>query len=208
MNTGQTPESAQADLAYLRGVVEGGGNLEGMAVMGRVFFMGGLVYGGQATVQGLDALGIIHFTGVLALLIAAGPTVLFLVLLFWFIWRRGKLPSAGTSARATGAIFQAVGLANLVLAIIFGIVSIQRRDFVIWMLEPITIFVMMGAAFLMAGQLRKRKWLMAVGLGWWASAIAAAASIGTAFYILAVGFALFAFLAAPGFYMMRRPSQV
>jgi hypothetical protein len=208
MSTGQTPESAEADLAYLRGLVEGGGNLHGMVVMGQVFFTGGMLYGLQATVQGLDALNVVDLSGPWELLVGAAPTVLFLVLLCWLIWRRGKMPSAGTSARATGAIFQTVGLANLVLAIIFAVVSIRRHDFVIWMLEPITIFVMMGAAFVMAGQLRKRRWLMAVGLGWWASAIGAAVSLGTAFYILAVAVALFAFLALPGLVMMRRPQLV
>jgi hypothetical protein len=208
MSSGQTPESAQEDLAYLRGLVEGGGNLQATVVTGQVFLIGGLLYGLQATVQGLDALNVIDLVGPWALAVAAGPTVLFLVLLFVLIWGRGKMQAGGTSARATGAIFQVVGLANLVLAVIFAVVSIRRRDAVIWMLEPITIFVMMGAAFVMAGQLRKRKWLMLVGFGWWVSAITAAVSIGTGWYIVAIGAALFAFLAAPGAYMMRRPTQV
>ena len=57
--------------------------------------------------------------------------------------------------------------------------------------------------------IRCRPWLAVVAIGWWASAIAMGCLLGTLDFILVAAFALIAFLALPGAYMMhlaRKPA--
>ena len=71
-----------------------------------------LLHGGQA-------LGWVSTAPAFALTIGLGPTVVFLVLLIWILSH--PTPQSPTAVnRAVGAVFGAVGLANLVLIVIIA----------------------------------------------------------------------------------------
>jgi hypothetical protein len=57
---------------------------------------------------------------------------------------------------------------------------------------------------MVAGALRRRTWLHAVAAGWLVSAVALAASIGSAWYPVIAGTALLLLMAAPGAYLLRK----
>jgi hypothetical protein len=112
-------------------------------------------------------------------------------------------------ARAVTAAFAGTGLANLVLCGVFGLVAWRERNTTIWLLYPVTISVVQGAAWYVAWMLRKRIWLGLVSGGWYATpaGLGLLASSGNlAAYILLIGSALLLLMALPGGAMMRRAS--
>lgn len=195
-----TPDTARDDLAYLKSLVQPGDDFS--RSFGRAYFAAGLCYGVQLLLHGAQYLGWI--TGdVAGLVIGFGPTVVFLAILFWWINRRREARPT-LANRAIGGVFAAAGLANLVLVFVIGWVAWRHRSFDIWLIYPCTVVVLQGAAWLVASQIRKRAWFLAVAMGWFAVGVGMAIAIGNiAAYLAILGVGFLVCMLIPGWLMMR-----
>lgn len=194
-------QSAREDLAFMRSLVEAGNSGTAMAG-GSAFVVGGLIYGLQCLIQYLGASGLVPLSPAAWVITGVGPTLIFLTWLAWFLWRtRGLIQPR--AQRAINAAFAAAGSANLVIVIVVGILAARKDSLEIWELYPCFVFAMQGAAWHIAFMLRRRFWLLAVALGWFASAILLSVCIGSTTYILVAALSLFLLMALPGFVMMR-----
>jgi hypothetical protein len=197
-------QSARDDLAFLRALVGEGSDTVQTRALGAGYFWGGLLYGGQMLLHTAQGLGFIPGTGLAALAVGFGPTLVFIPVMVWIIAKNRSSESAGVVGRAVGRVFGAVGLANLVLVAIFATVAIRKHSLEIWLIYPCTVFVLQGTAWLFAFMMRRQVWHGIVALGWFACALGMGFTIGTpAFYVLFAGIGLWLFMALPGFILMR-----
>jgi hypothetical protein len=197
------PDSAREDLAFLRALVdqpESGFQRQ----FGETYAACGACYGTQMVLHGLQYLGL--FKGAVAgLAIGLGPTVVFLGMLPWILRRHRPLAGASTVSRAVGAVFSAVGTANLVLIVAIGSLAWRERSLTIWLLYPTTVVILQGAAWMVVYALRRKLWLAAVAVGWFATGVGMALAIKTFGALIPItGFGFFAFMLAPGLYLMRQ----
>ncbi len=194
-------QSVHDDLAFMRSVVEAGNSRTAMAG-GFIFFAGGLIYGLQCLVQWLGLIGILPLSQTGWLVTGLGPTAIFLIVLGWFVWRtRGMIQPR--VQRAINAAFAAAGTTNVAILIVVGTLAARKDSGEIWELYPCVVFALQGAAWLVAFMLRRRTWLLAVALGWFASAILLGFLIGTTTFVLVAALALLGLMALPGLVMMR-----
>lgn len=196
--------SPQSDLAFLKALVEEGSRTK--MTGGAAFLAGGLLYGFQCLVQWAQAVGLTHFSGGFMLVFVIAITVSFLIILGIVVWRERGVGQRAASMRALNAAFGGAGLANLVLCSVFAVVALRERSQTIWLLYPVTLSVVFGAAWYVAFMMRRRAWLGLVSLGWYATAVAlgllvSAGEVTT--YVLAVAIALLLLMAVPGAVMMR-----
>ncbi len=196
--------TARDDLAFMRAVVQDGAS--GMtAALGESYFAGGLIYGLQCLVQCSSALGLPAIPAAWQPAAGIGPTLIFCVALTAIILRHRKDGQGGFVGRAVGAAFACLSVSNLALIVVIGSLAIARHSIEIWLLYPCSVFVMQGASWLIAYALRQRLWLLAVGLGWYAAAVALALSITVSITLfgLIAGVSLVLLMAAPGAAIMR-----
>lgn len=197
-------QSARDDLAFLKALVGGDSN-SGMRVLGETYFAGGLIYGGQMVLHAAQALGWISQAEPLGFAIGVGPTLLFIPVLAWLSWRNRKNRPSGIVARAVGAAFAIIGLANLFLILVIGSVAWREHSLPIWLIYPCCVFVLQGTAWLFAYAMRRKTWFALIAAGWFGSAVAMALSIHSAgFFILFAGLGLWLCMALPGFIITRR----
>ena len=196
-------QSARDDLAFLRAIV-GDDETVQMRGFGRVYFVSGLIYGGQMLLHAAQALGAIPQTPLFATLIGLGPTVLFIPVLIAVLWSNRATQPGGAVSRAVGGVFGAIGLANLALILVIGSVALHERSVQIWLIFPCCVFVLQGTAWLFAFMMRRRAWFLWVAIGWYACAIAMALSIfSLGYFILFAGLGLWLCMALPGWLMLR-----
>jgi hypothetical protein len=132
------------------------------------------------------------------------PTVIFVIVLVWIIWRNRGAGQGGATSRAVGATFGCIGLANLALICVIGSVALRQKSLETWLIYPCVVFVLQGAAWLVSCALRKRAWQGLVGVGWFAAAIGMALCIGSlAQYAVIAGVSMLVLMVAPGAVMMR-----
>ena len=200
-------DSARDDLAYLRALVDTPGIFQ--RSFGEAYFAAGLCYGVQMLLHAAQQPGWLPAEGPVALAIGFGPTVVFLILLTWIIRREQKSGRglAGTAARAISAVLGAVGIANMVLVFVIGLIAWREQSIVIWLIYPCTVLTLQGTAWLVIYALMRRTWFAAVAFGWFLSAAAlavAAAFQQSAAFIAIGGFSFLAFMLIPGLVMMRQ----
>lgn len=196
-------QSARDDLAFLRAIV---GDDESMQTrsFGKVYFVSGLIYGGQMILHAVQALGLVPNTPLFSLAIGLGPTVIFIPVLIAITWGSRMNNAGGTVNRAIGAVFGAIGLTNLALIAIIGSVALHERSIQIWLIFPCCVFVLQGTAWLFAFMMRRHTWFVFVAIGWYVSAIAMALSIfSIGWFILFGGLGLWGCMALPGWVMLR-----
>lgn len=201
------PKSAQDDLAYMRALVEAPGNFQ--RSFGEAYFAAGLCYGLQMLGHAAQMLGWIPGDGLPALLLGLGPTVVFLALLTWIIGRdrKAQRPSGGAVAKAVGAVLSAVGVANLFLIAIVGVIAWSQKSLIVWLIYPCTVLVLQGTAWMVIYALRRRAWFAIVAFGWFITAVVMAVAVAFenfAVFIGAGGFGFLAFMLVPGWVMMRQ----
>jgi hypothetical protein len=198
----KTP-SVQDDLAFMRALVEGSG--DGLPVaFGEAYFAAGLIYGLQILVQSSSAFGLPALSSGAMLFFGIAPTLLFLGVLAWIIWRNRGARLGGVAARAVGATFGSIGMANIALIVVIGSVALRQHSLTIWLIYPCVVFVLQGAAWLVASALRKRTWLGLVGIGWFVAAITMSLVVEQpARFALAAGIALLVLMVIPGALLMR-----
>jgi hypothetical protein len=199
MNT----DTARDDLAFMRALVQP--DEAWQRGFGEVYAAAGLCYGGQMVMHGLQGFGLIPGGGFPAIVVGAGPSVLFLAMFIWIGRRNAMSAGGGVTSRAVGSVFSAIGLANFALIAIMASVAWREQSIKIWLIYPCVVLVMQGAAWLVAYMLRRKAWFALVAFGWFATGIGMAAAIENfGWYILVGGLGFFAFMLAPGVVMMRQ----
>ena len=194
--------TAQEDLAFLRALVERPPETAGAWAEG--YFAAGLIYGGQMLMHAAQALGLLPTSGLPALAIGVGPTLVFLPTIAWMSWRRRRDKPPAAAGRAIAAVFGAIGLANLALIIIIGSVALQQKSLATWLIYPACVFVLQGAAWMVAYAMRRRRWLALVAVGWFGFAIAMGFTVERlGLYVLFCGLGIWTCMALPGWLMMR-----
>lgn len=192
---------ASDDLAFMRSLVEAGNARNAMAG-GAAFVAAGAIYGLQCLVQWAGATGLIPMSRTGWVVSTFAPSLVLLAWMCWFFWRERNVNHPRVT-RAINAAFTALGSTNLVILIVVGMLATRKQSLEIWELYGCIVFALQGSGWLIAYLLRKQIWLLAVGLGWFASAIVSSYYIGTTTYILICAVSLFGLMALPGFIMMR-----
>jgi hypothetical protein len=203
MNT----DTARDDLAYMRALVDAPGNFR--RSFGEAYFAAGLCYGVQMLLHGVQRFGWLPGEGPIALTIGIGPTVVFMGLLTWIIRREraSRPPAGGAVARAIAAVGSAVGLANLVLIFVIGVVALSEKSLKIWLLYPCTVMVLQAMVWLVIFVLRRRAWFGVVAAGWFLVAAVMAVAIATwnvDVFMITAALGFFAFMLVPGWLIMRQ----
>jgi hypothetical protein len=200
-------DSARDDLAFMRALVEAPGNFQ--RSFGEAYFAAGLCYGLQMLAHAGQAMGWIPQDSLYGLSIGFAPTFVFLGLLAWIIAREraSGRPAGGAIARAVAAVLSAVGVANLMLVFIIGLVAWREKSLVVWLIYPCTVIVLQGMAWMVIYALRRRAWFGGVALGWFATAAVMAVGVAyhnTALFIGSAGLGFLAFMLIPGLVLMRQ----
>lgn len=199
MSTEET-RRAEEDLAFLRELVQGGSGVQ--RTTGQVFVAAGLIYGLQTLGHWLQATGALVLNGLAGLALALGPTVVFLAYLTWMLTRK-RPPRRSSTAKAFDAAFGAVGLTNAVLICIFAPAAVMKGSLETWLYYPAVVYALQGTGWLIAWTLRKRWWMGLTALGWFATAVALGALIGSPQYVLVAAAGLIVLMIGPGLALMR-----
>ena len=197
-----TPE---ADLAFLRSIVQGGGSAKATLTLGVAYLAGGLLYGLQCLFHIGQMVGWIRWPDLANLAFVIGITVAFFIVLMWAIREDRKLGTAGPIVtRTRNAAFSSAGMANLAIVIVFGFGAQRDQDFAIWLYYPAMIFALQSAVWYVAWSLKKKPWMLATAAGGWVTAVALGVLVRQSeIYLYVCTAALFLLFAGPGWIMTR-----
>lgn len=200
------PHSAEADLAFMRSIVEGGGRPP--LTLAVCYLAGGLLYGLQCLFHVGQIVGLIRWPDLANLIFVVGISLAFLIVLVWAIRtdrKGGGMGARGSmSNRALQAALSGTGMANAAVLVIFGVGAMRDQDFAVWLYYPAVIFCLQSAAWYMAWSLKKKGWMLATSLGGWVTAVALGLLVRDPLLYLGVcTAALFALFAGPGWIMWR-----
>lgn len=197
--------SAEADLAFLRAIVEGGGRPP--MTLAVCYLAGGLLYGLQCLFHVGQAVGLIRWPDLANLVFVGGISVTFLSILAWAILkdrRDGGQNRGPMASRSLNAAFSATGMANLAVLIVFGVGAIRDQDFAVWLYYAAIVFALQAAAWYMAWTLKKKGWMLATALGGWVTAVALGVTVREPMIYLGIcTIALFLLFALPGWVLFR-----
>jgi hypothetical protein len=197
--------SAEADLAFLRSIVEGGGRPP--MTLAVCYLAGGLLYGLQCLFHVGQAVGLIRWPDLANLVFVGGISVTFLSILAWAILkdrRDGGQNRGPMASRSLNAAFSATGMANLAVLIVFGVGAIRDQDFAVWLYYAAIVFALQAAAWYMAWTLKKKGWMLATALGGWVTAVALGVTVREPMIYLGIcTIALFLLFALPGWVLFR-----
>ncbi len=206
MSANPRAPSVEADLAFMRSIVEGGGRPS--LTLAICYLAGGLLYGLQCLFHVGQAFGVLRWPGPANLAFVTAISVAFLAVLAWAIRRDRRDEAAGhrgaLASRAMSAGLSGAGMANAAILIVFGVGAARDQDFAIWLYYPAMIFALQSAAWFMAWSLKKKGWMLATSLGGWATAVALGLLVREPQWYLGVcTVALFGLFALPGWIMYR-----
>lgn len=195
--------SPEADLAFLRSVVSGGGP-QGHFTMGVAYMAGGLLYGVQCLFHVGQIIGWVRWPPLPTLLFVVAITAAMIAVLTWAVRRDRKAPRPGPMVtRTMNAAFSATGMVNLALIVVFGLGSMRDQDFALWLYYPAMMFALQAAAWWVAWSLMKKPWMLATSLGGWATAVALGLLVREPLIYMSVcTAALFLLFAWPGWIML------
>ena len=200
-----TPQSAEADLAFMRSIVDGGGRTP--MTLAICYLAGGLLYGLQCLFHVAQITGLIHWPDLANLAFVVGITVAFLCVLTWAILtdrKCGPVNRGPTGVRMMNAAFSATGMANTAVIIVFAVGAMRDRDFAIWLYYSAIVFALQAAAWYVAWMLKKKGWMLATALGGWLAAVALGVTVREPMIYLGVcTVSLFLLFALPGWVMFR-----
>jgi len=203
--TDSETQAIRDDLAFLRGLVQGGDNF--LRWFGRAYFAAGVCYLGQTLLGVGQGLGwVTTGSGPINLLIGIGPTAAFIVALV-FILPRSRAKAPGQAARTIGAVFGAIGLSNLALVWVIGSMALREKSLTIWLIYPCAVFILQGAAWLIYFLLRRQAAAALVAAIWFGCAIGMGSVAGNlAVYGVFAGIGLLFGMTVPGAWLMTRKS--
>jgi hypothetical protein len=136
--------------------------------------------------------------------IGLAPTAVFFAALAWVIRRHRHVRPLGCVGRAIAAVFGCIGLANLALVAVIGSVAVRQHSLTTGLISPCTVFVLQGAAWLVAFFLMRRAWLAVVAAGWLAAAIVITCLIQTTtWFLVSTGIGFVLLMVVPGAVMIR-----
>lgn len=197
--------SAEADLAFLRAIVEGGGRPP--MTLAVCYLAGGLLYGLQCLFHVGQAVGLIRWPDLANLVFVVGISVTFLSILAWAILKDrkdGGQNRGPMASRSLNAAFSATGMANLAVLIVFGVGAIRDQDFAVWLYYAAIVFALQSAAWFMAWTLKRKGWMLATALGGWVTAVALGVTVREPMIYLGIcTIALFLLFALPGWVLFR-----
>jgi hypothetical protein len=197
------PKTAESDLAFMRALVADDGSHN--RNFGYVYLLAGLIYGTQCLLNWVLLISEAEVSPLIWMAVGWLPTILFIVLIIHNSWQNRTNPyGTGTTKRAVGAAFTGAGAANAVLAIVFGWVAYQKRDWSIWLMFPLVVCALQGAVWCAIAILRRNFWHGLTAVGWFFSAIILGLFIdNTLTYVLLLGVSLLVCMALPGFIILR-----
>ena len=196
-------ETARDDLAFIKALVAPEDAWQQQ--FGKIYFTAGLCYSVQMLLHVGQLTGVVPGDGLLAQLVGWGPSVVFIGLLIWIL-QRDRPKNIGVPSRAVGAVFGAVGVANLCLCASIGSIALRLHSQTIWFIYPVVVMILQGLAWLVACMLRRKRWLALVALGWFGVGVAMAIFIDNMVgYVGAAAVGIICFMTRPGFYLMRQP---
>jgi hypothetical protein len=133
------------------------------------------------------------------------PTIIFLIINFAFVWRDRENPFGNSvTKRAINAAFSGAGIANLILALVFGWVAYQAKNWTLWLLFPVVVCALQGAIWYASSIIRRSRWMEVVATGWFVSAAILGVFItNISAYHWGLTFALLICMALPGYIMLR-----
>ncbi|MFN3837443.1 MAG: hypothetical protein ACK4MI_06970 [Brevundimonas sp.] len=197
-----TPE---ADLAFLKAIVQGGDNPKATLTLGVAYLAGGLLYGLQCLFHIGQAVGWVRWPGLANLAFVIAITAAFLIVLTWAVREDRKGGTAGPIVtRTLNAAFSGAGMANLAIIVVFGFGAARDKDFAIWLYYPAMIFALQAAAWFVAYSLKKKPWMLMASIGAWITAVALGLLVREPVsYLYVCTAALFVLFAGPGWIMIR-----
>lgn len=197
--------SPEDDLAFMRSIVDGGGRTP--MTLAICYLAGGILYGAQCLFHIAQITGLIDWPDLADLLFVAGVTVAFLSVLTWAILtdRKSGSPNRGpTGTRTLNAAFNATGMANTAVIIVFAVGAMRDKDFAIWLYYSAIVFALQAAAWYVAWTLKRKGWMLATALGGWVVAVALGVLVRQPLWYLGVcTVALFLLFALPGWMLFR-----
>lgn len=200
--------AAEADLAFLRQIVESGGGGRKQLTMGVLFLAGGLLYGVQCLFHLGQIAGLVRWPDRASLSFVIGITVAMCAAVVWAVVmdrRSGVTATKGpTAGRAMNSAFTATGLGNLAIIIIFGLGSARDGDFAVWLYYPAIVFAFQAMAWFVAWTLKRKGWMGLVAAGHWITAVALGLLVREPVaYLWFITAALFLLFALPGAIILR-----
>lgn len=201
----KTPPSAEADLAFLRSIVERGGTPS--ITMGIVYMAGGLLYGLQCLFHIGQTWGVVNWPPLANLAFIVGINIAVCGAIVWAVIRDkrdGRGSQGPLAARTMNAGFSSAGMVNLAMVIIFGVGAWRDSDFAVWLYYPAVVFGLQAAAWSVAWVLKKKLWMLLTSAGGWLTSVALGLLVRQPeAYIYVCTVALFLLFALPGWIMLR-----
>lgn len=208
MSNTTSPSTAEADLAFMRTIADGGKQPGLMAGSGpAIYLVAGLLYGTQCLYHLAELVTPIRWPAPLSLAVVVGVNLAFFSYLAVALVRERKLRAGGSATgRALNAMFGATGFANLGFLAVFAANAIWRQDFSYWLLYAAIVFILQGAAWYVAFLMRRQAWMAWTGLGWFVSGTALGLILNRdiAAYLAICAATLFLCMALPGWTMIRQ----
>lgn len=198
--------SPEADLAFLRSIVEGGGKPS--ITLAICYLAGGSLYGLQCLFHIGQMFGVIRWPGLVNLAFVIGITVAVCGFIAWAAIRDMRESGGGNhgplATRTLNAAFSSAGMVNLAMIIIFGVGAWRDQDSALWFYYPAVVFGLQAAAWLVAWGLKKKLWMLATSAGGWLTAVALGLLVRQPDqYLYVCTVALFGLFALPGWIMLR-----
>lgn len=208
LSTRLASSTAEADLAFLRNIVDGSAGRD-QTTMGVVFLAGGLLYGFECLFHLAQIAGIVRWPPLPSLIFVVMITVFMLAVIVWAVGRdkrMGVKPAGGPMAsRAMNGAFSGTGCANLAVIIVFGVGANRDHDFAVWLYYPAIVFAFQFVAWFMAWQLKRKLWMGLMALGTWTTAVALGVLVRQPVaYLWVCTAALFLLFALPGWIILRQ----
>ena len=195
----------EADLAFMKAIVQGGNNPRATLTLGVAYLAGGLLYGLQCLFHIGQVWGIVRWPPLANPSFVVAITVAFLIVLTWAVREDRKTGTAGPIVtRTLNAAFSGAGMANLAIIVVFGFGAARDKDFAIWLYYPAMIFALQAAAWFVAYSLKKKPWMLMASIGAWITAVALGLLVREPVtYLYVCTAALFVLFAGPGWIMTR-----